>query len=56
MNKKPLRKILQGPLMYLLLLAVILLMVQMLSMGSRQMTQTLSYSTLLEWVLSLIHI
>ena len=50
MNKKPLRKILQGPLMYLLLLAVILLMVQMLSTGSRQTTQTLSYSTLLEWV------
>lgn len=36
--------------MYLLLLAVILLMVQMLSTGSRQTTQTLSYSTLLEWV------
>ena len=50
MNKKPLRKILQGPLMYLLLLAIILLMVHMLSEGSRPQTQTLSYSALLEWV------
>ena len=50
MNKKPLRKILQGPLMYLLLLAVILLMVHMLSEGSRLQTKTISYSELLEWV------
>ena len=50
MNKKSLRKILQGPLMYLLLLAVILLAVQMLSSGGPAAGQTLSYSELLEWV------
>ena len=36
--------------MYLLLLAVILLMVQMLSEGSQPTVQTLSYSQMLEWV------
>ena len=50
MNKKPLRKILQGPLMYLLILAVILMMVHMLSEGSQPTVQTISYSNLLEWV------
>ena len=50
MNKKPTRKVLQGPLMYLLILAVILLMVHMLSEGSQQTTETISYSALLEWV------
>ncbi len=50
MNKKPIRKTLQGPLMYLLILAVILLMVHMLSEGSQPVTETISYSTLLEWV------
>ena len=50
MNKKPLRKALQGPLMYLLILAVILLMVHMLSEGSQPTTQTISYSSLLKWV------
>ena len=50
MDKKPVRKVLQGPLMYLLILAVILLMVHMLSEGSQPTTQTISYSTLLEWV------
>ena len=30
MNKKPTRNVLQGPLMYLLILAIILLMVHML--------------------------
>ena len=50
MNKKPLRKALQGPLMYLLILAVILLMVHMLSEGSQPTTESISYSTLLKWV------
>ena len=50
MDKKPVRKVLQGPLMYLLILAVILLMVHMLSEGSQPTTQTISYSALLEWV------
>ena len=50
MNKKPLRKVLQGPLMYLLLLAVILLMVHVLSDGAQPTVKTISYSTLLEWV------
>ena len=50
MNKKPLKKVLQGPLMYLLLLAVILLMVHMLSEGSQPTTKSISYSNLLEWV------
>ena len=50
LNKKPIRKTLQGPLMYLLILAVILLMVHMLSEGSQPVTETISYSTLLEWV------
>jgi len=49
-NKKPLRKILQGPLMYLLLLAVILLTVQMLSEGSAPEVNKLSYSQMLNWV------
>ena len=50
MNKKPLRKALQGPLMYLLILAVILLMVHMLSEGTQPTTESISYSALLEWV------
>ena len=50
MNKKPLRKIFQGPLMYLLLLAVILLAVQMMGSGAPVAGQTLSYSALLEWI------
>ena len=50
MNKKPTRKALQGPLMYLLILAVILLMVHMLSDGSQQAPEKISYSALLEWV------
>ncbi len=36
--------------MYLLILAVILLMVHMLSEGSQPTTETISYSSLLEWV------
>ncbi len=50
MNKKPLRKVLQGPLMYLLLLAVILLVVHMLTDGTGAQPKSISYSTLLEWV------
>ena len=50
MNKKPLRKVLQGPLMYLLLLAVILLVVHMLTDGTTSQPRSISYSTLLEWV------
>ena len=50
MNKKPVRKVLQGPLMYLLLLAVILLTVQMMGTGSPVTPKTLSYTALLEWV------
>ena len=50
MNKKPIRKILQGPLLYVLLLVVIILMVHMLSEGSRLQTKTISYSELLQWV------
>ena len=50
MNKKPLRKVLQGPLMYLLLLAVILLVVHMLTDGTGSQPKSISYSTLLEWV------
>ena len=50
MNKKPTRKALQGPLMYLLILAVILLMVHMLSDGSQPTVEKISYSALLEWV------
>ena len=50
MNKKPIRKILQGPLMYLLLLAIILLVVHMLTDGSTSQPESISYSQLLEWV------
>ena len=50
MNKKPLRKVLQGPLMYLLLLAVIMLVVHMLTDGTGAQPKSISYSTLLEWV------
>ena len=50
MNKRPVRKVLQGPLMYLLLLAVILLVVQMLTNGTTTQPRSISYSTLLEWV------
>ena len=50
MNKRPNRKALQGPLMYLLILAVILLMVHMLSEGSQPTPESISYSALLEWV------
>ena len=50
LNKKPLRKVLQGPLMYLLLLAVILLVVHMLTDGTGSQPKSISYSTLLEWV------
>ena len=50
MNKKPVRSVLQGPLMYLLLLAVILLAVQMLGTAPTAGSQTLSYTSLLEWV------
>ena len=50
MNKKPVRKVLQGPLMYLLLLAVILLVVHVLTDETANQPQTVSYSTMLEWV------
>jgi len=50
LNKKPVRSVLQGPLMYLLLLAVILLAVQMLGTGAPTGAKTLSYTSLLEWV------
>ena len=51
MNRKStLRRFLQGPLMYVLLLAAILLVVQELSSGSPVEPKTLSYSALLEWV------
>ena len=51
MNRKStLRRFLQGPLMYVLLLAAILLVVQDLSSGSPVEPKTLSYSALLEWV------
>ncbi|MEE1199057.1 MAG: hypothetical protein U0L09_00240, partial [Christensenellales bacterium] len=50
MNKKPIRRVLQGPLMYLLLLAIILLAVQMLGSTPDVTPQTLSYTTLLDWV------
>ena len=48
MNKK--KKMLQGPLMYLLLLAVILAVVWMLGSGTPVKSVTLSYSEFLEWV------
>ncbi len=48
MNKK--RSLLQGPLMYLLLLAVILAVVWMLGSGSPVQPVTLNYSEFLEWV------
>ena len=48
MKKK--KKILQGPLMYLLLLAVILGVVWMLGSGSPVPSVSLSYSEFLEWV------
>ena len=48
LNKK--KKMLQGPLMYLLLLAVILAVVWMLGSGSPVESVTLSYSEFLEWV------
>ena len=50
MNRKPVRRILQGPLMYLLLLAVILLLVNTLGSGSPVEPKNLSYTALLEWV------
>ena len=50
MNKKPTKNVLQGPLMYLLILAIILLMVHMLSDGAQPTTESINYSTLLEWV------
>ena len=50
MNKKPTRNVLQGPLMYLLILAIILLMVHMLSDGAQPTIENIDYSTLLEWV------
>ena len=49
-RKSTLRRFLQGPLMYVLLLAAILLVVQELSSGSPVEPKTLSYSALLEWV------
>ena len=48
MNKK--KRLLQGPLMYLLLLAVILAVVWMLGSGTPVKSVTLSYSEFLEWV------
>ena len=48
LNKK--KRLLQGPLMYLLLLAVILSVVWMLGSGSPVESVTLSYSDFLEWV------
>ena len=50
MNKKPLKKILQGPLMYLLLLAVILGVVWMMDGEPSVQSVTLNYSEFLEWV------
>ena len=49
-NKTRLRRLLQGPLVYLLLLAVIVFVVQSLGGDSPVNPVTLSYSTLLEWV------
>ena len=48
MNKK--RSLLQGPLMYLLLLAVILAVVWMIGSGSPVQPVTLTYSEFLDWV------
>ena len=47
-NKTRLRRLLQGPLVYLLLLAVIVFVVQSLGGDSPVNPVTLSYSTLLE--------
>ncbi len=44
------RRLLQGPLMYLLLLAVILLVVHMLTDGTTAQPKSISYTKLLEWV------
>ena len=50
MNKKPVRQVLQGPLMYLLLFAIILLVVHMMTDGTTVQPRTIGYSQLLEWV------
>ena len=50
MNKKPTRKILQGPLMLMLMVAIILLVVHLLTDGTTNQPQSISYSELLEWV------
>ena len=44
------RRIFQGPLVYLLLIAIIILTVNMLGSGSPVESRTLSYTELLEWV------
>ena len=44
------RRIFQGPLVYLLLVVVILLAIQMMNSGSPVQSQTLSYTQLLEWI------
>ena len=52
MNNKNTRRIWQGPLIYLLVFAIILLVVQMLGsdVANTSNAVTLSYSELLEWV------
>ena len=48
MEKQPLRRIFQGPLVYLLLIAIIILTVNMLGSSSPVESRTLSYTELLE--------
>ena len=51
MNQKKKFSLLRGPLMYLLLLVVIVLMVRMLGTPSKDGTNiTLTYSELLDWI------
>lgn len=49
-NKQTMRRFLQGPLLYLALLAIILAIVQSLVNTSPVKPKTLSYSSLLEWI------
>ena len=49
MNNKRMRRLWQGPLIYLLVFAVILLIVQTLGTDTPVSYETLSYSELLEW-------
>ena len=50
MNKKPTRKMMQGPLMLMLMVAVILLVVHLLTDGTTSQPKSIGYSELLEWV------